>query len=126
MSEEPKETPPPPPPGISGVEPDIRGASTLRELLDKHRDSPNCQSCHQKIDPPGFALEQFDPIGGFRERFRSIGEGDKVSKMVRGRNVRYRIGLPVDASGELTTGQNFKDFRELRDIPHFLINRLFL
>ena len=110
------ETPPPPPPGISGVEPDIRGASTLRELLDKHRDSPNCQSCHQKIDPPGFALEQFDPIGRFRDRFRSIGDGEKVNVTVRGRNVGYRLGPAVDASGSLATGESFADFRELRDI----------
>lgn len=110
------ETPPPPPPGIPGVEPDIRGASTLRELLDKHRNSTNCQSCHRKIDPPGFALEQFNPIGGFRDRFRSIGEGERVSTTVAGRNVRYRLGPPVDASGTLATGESFEDFREMRDI----------
>ena len=110
------ETPPPPPPGIPGVEPDVRGASTLRELLDKHRDSANCQSCHQQIDPPGFALEQFNPIGGFRNRFRSIGEGEKVDATVRGRAVRYRLGPPVDPSGKLATGQSFTDFRGLRDI----------
>jgi len=110
------ETPPPPPPGIPGVEPDIRGASTLRELLDKHRDSPNCQSCHQKIDPPGFALEQFNPIGGFRDRFRSIGEGEKVDVTILGRDVRYRLGPAVDASGNLAADQSFADFRELRDI----------
>lgn len=110
------ETPPPPPPGIPGVEPDIRGAATLRELLDKHRDSPNCHACHKKIDPPGFALEQFNPIGGFRSRFRSIGHGDKVAATVRGRNVRYRWGPPVDASGTLPNGRSFADFRELRDI----------
>lgn len=110
------ETPPPPPPGIPGVEPDIRGTSTLRELLDKHRDSPNCQSCHQKIDPPGFALEQFDPIGGFRDRFRSMGVGEKLDATIRGRDVRYRLGPAVDASGKLHTGQPFADFRELRDL----------
>ena len=110
------ETPPPPPPGIPGVEPDVRGALTLRELLDKHRDSANCQSCHQQIDPPGFALEQFNPIGGFRDRFRSIGEGEKVDATVRGRAVRYRLGPPVDPSGDLNTGQSFADFRGLRDI----------
>jgi hypothetical protein len=110
------ETPPPPPPGISGVEPDIRGASTLRELLDKHRDSSNCNACHRKIDPPGFALEQFNPIGGFRNRFRSLGEGDRVATTIRGRAVRYRLGRAVDPSGHLSTGQSFANFRELRNI----------
>ena len=57
-------TPPqPPPPTISALEPDIRGAVTIRETLAKHRDVASCASCHQHIDPPGFALESFNPIG---------------------------------------------------------------
>lgn len=109
------ETPPPPPPGIPGVEPDIRGASTLRELLDKHRNAANCKACHRKIDPPGFALECFNPIGEFRERYRSIGEGEKVEKVILGRNVRYRLGPQVDASGQLSDGREFAGFQEFRD-----------
>lgn len=109
------ETPPPPPPGIPGVEPDIRGASTLRELLDKHRDLVSCKACHEKIDPAGFALEVFNPIGGYRERYRSIGEGEKVDKEILGRNVRYRLGPEVDASGQFPDGHEFADYREFRD-----------
>ncbi|MEO0414874.1 MAG: DUF1592 domain-containing protein [Verrucomicrobiota bacterium] len=110
------QTPAPPPPGIPGVEPDIRGAETLRELLDKHRDSASCQACHQAIDPPGFALESFNPIGGWRENFRSLGVGEKVSLEVNGRRVGYRIGAPVDGSGVTADGQEFADYREFRDI----------
>jgi hypothetical protein len=106
--------PPPPPAGIPGVEPDIRGASTLRELLDKHRSSDSCRSCHQMIDPPGFALESFNPIGGWRDRFRSLGEGERVDVEVAGRKVRYRIGPPVDSSGEFADGTRFAGFREFR------------
>lgn len=109
------ETPPPPPPGIPGVEPDIRGATTLRELLDKHRDLASCKACHEKIDPPGFALEVFNPIGGYRERYRSIGEGEQVRKEILGRNVRYRLGPAVDASGQFPDGHQFADYREFRD-----------
>ncbi len=108
--------PPPPPPGIPGVEPDIRGATTLRELLDKHRSSETCNSCHRMIDPPGFAMESYDVIGGWRERFRSIGEGDFVKATVQGRKVRYRLGQPVDAAGQLHHGktfQNMADFQKL-------------
>jgi len=108
------ETPPPPPANINGVEPDIRGATTLRELLDKHRDSDNCRSCHAKIDPPGFALESFDPIGGWREHFRSLGEGERVERIVHGRKVRYKIGQPVDATGELVDGREFAGFSEFK------------
>ena len=109
------ETPPPPPPGVPGVEPDIRGASTLRELLDKHRSLVSCKSCHEKIDPPGFALESFNPIGGFRERYRSLGTGDVVRKQILGRNVRYRLGPDVDASGQFSDGRKFAGYREFRD-----------
>ncbi|TWU60149.1 hypothetical protein Poly51_04230 [Rubripirellula tenax] len=110
------QTPPPPPAGIVGVEPDIRGASTLRELLDKHRDSDTCRNCHAMIDPPGFALENFNPIGGYRVRFRSLGAGDRISKQVNNRKVQYRLGPPVDASGQLLDGRRFTDFVEFRDM----------
>lgn len=109
------ETPPPPPPGIPGVEPDVRGASTLRELLDKHRDVVSCKNCHESIDPPGFALEEFNPIGGHRERYRSLGEGDRVEEMVLGRRVRYRLGPDVDSSGMFPDGTPFQGYREFRD-----------
>ncbi len=109
------QTPPPPPAGIAGVEPDIRGATTLRELLDKHRDLDSCRSCHAMIDPPGFALESFNPIGGWRERFRSLGQGDRVETLVAGRRVRYRLGPQVDASGEMANGERFDGFVDFRD-----------
>ncbi len=108
---------PPPPPGVPGVEPDIRGATTLRERLDKHRALDSCRGCHQVIDPPGFALESFDPIGGWRDRFRTLGGGskDRVNREIRGLKVRYGLGLPVDASGQLPDGSAFSGFVQFRD-----------
>nr|MDQ3624296.1 DUF1588 domain-containing protein [Verrucomicrobiota bacterium] len=103
-------TPSPPPPGTPGVEPDIRGAKTMREILDKHRTLESCNGCHRVIDPPGFALESYDVIGGWRDRFRSLGEGEPVKLEVEGRKVRYKLGPPVDAAGQLPTGESFKDF----------------
>ena len=108
--------PPPPPPGISGVEPDIRGATTLRELLERHRNLDSCRACHQMIDPPGFALESFDPIGGWRDHFRSLGDGEALKTEVRGRRVRYKIGPAVDAAGELPGGKKFAGYTEFRDL----------
>jgi hypothetical protein len=106
--------PSPPPPGIPGVEPDIRGATTLRELLAKHRSMESCNGCHRVIDPPGFALENYDVIGGWRERFRSIDQGDRVDLKVQGRKVRYKLGPAVDATGELTSGAKFSNLSELK------------
>ncbi|MCB1232942.1 MAG: DUF1592 domain-containing protein [Verrucomicrobiae bacterium] len=63
-------TPPPPPPArVPKIEPDIRGAKTIRDQLEKHRESTTCRSCHAHIDPPGFALENFDPIGKWRGHY---------------------------------------------------------
>jgi len=107
-------TPTSPPPNIPGVEPDIRGASSLRELLEKHRNVSSCASCHNHIDPLGFALESFDVTGMHRDRFRSKG-GDKVNAIVRGRKVIYRLGPEVDSSGKFIDGTRYQDFRAYRD-----------
>ena len=105
---------PPPPPGVSAVDPDTRGATTIREQLDKHRNNANCAACHAKIDPAGFALEAFDPIGGLRDRYRSNGKGDEPPE--KGKTVwrvQYKLGPKVDASGELTDGRKFTGPQEL-------------
>ena len=88
--------PPPPPADAGSIEPDTRGAVTIREQLDKHRANATCAACHQKIDPPGFALESFDVMGAARDRYRSIGKGDEGRLTVGIRNVRFRQGPPVD------------------------------
>ena len=114
-------TPPqPPPPTISALEPDIRGAVTIRETLAKHRNVASCASCHQHIDPPGFALESFDPIGGFRQRYRTTGKGDWTKERYLaahhlGRPL-YRWGLDVDASGSTASGEKFRGIRRFRDL----------
>ena len=89
-------TPPPPPPDdVPAIDPDVRGAKSIRELLSKHRESPNCYGCHQKIDPLGFALENFDAIGDWRPR---IGK------------------TKIDSSGELPSGEKFDDVAGLKKI----------
>ncbi|MGC6423757.1 MAG: DUF1592 domain-containing protein [Lentimonas sp.] len=63
--------PPPPPPDVPPIEPDVRGAVTIRQQLSRHRDVPACNNCHEKIDPWGFTMENFDPIGGYRSRYKN-------------------------------------------------------
>ncbi|MEM9368172.1 MAG: DUF1592 domain-containing protein [Planctomycetota bacterium] len=91
--------PPPPPPNVPAVVPDVTGANTLRQLLAKHRGGENCNACHRLIDPPGFALEEFDAIGGWRNKYRFQGS---------------RKLLPVDSSGETADGQAFQGIREYK------------
>jgi len=108
-------TPPPKPTvDIEAVEPDIRGATTIREQLAKHRDRAECASCHAQIDPPGFALENYDVIGGWRDRYRSLGEGEPV--VVDGRKRRYRHGPKVDAADVLPDGRRFADIDEYKQL----------
>lgn len=111
-------TPPPPPPGIPGVEPDIRGATTLREKLALHRDVETCQACHRLIDPPGFALESYDVMGGWRDHERRLGDDfpKPDPSLTGGRSVRWRVGPPVDPSGVTADGESFADLADYKRI----------
>lgn len=108
-------TPPPrPPEGVAAVEPDIRGATTIREQLAKHRQVASCASCHEKIDPPGFALESFDVIGGWREYYRTSGNGQPVT--IDGRRMPYLHGKKVVPSDVMPDGQRFANVDEFKQL----------
>ena len=108
-------TPPPPPPdNVSAIDPDIRGATTIREQLAKHRSVESCGICHRKIDPPGFALESFDCIGGWRENYRVTGSGESV--VVEGRRMSYHKGKKVDPSDVTEDGKPFQNIDEFRQL----------
>ncbi|HAQ99440.1 MAG TPA: hypothetical protein DCR61_08820 [Verrucomicrobiales bacterium] len=99
-------TPPPPPPDIPVIEPDIRGAITLRDQLRKHRNVATCAECHRKIDPLGFALENFDAVGSWRDQ--------------------YEDKNPIDPTGKLPGGDSFRTvsgFRKLLTDRQNLFNR---
>ena len=87
---------PSPPDDVPAIDPDVRGAKSVRDLLQKHRASEACAGCHRKIDPLGFAMECFDPIGAMRSSY--------------GRNVN------VDPSGQLPNGSEFADLKELKQL----------
>ncbi len=95
-----------PPPNVPAVEPDTSGAKTIRELLERHQADASCASCHRKIDPPGFALENFDPVGRWRTHYPLYEKkGDKTVTLK---------GLPVDAVGQLPDGSPIEDVRDLK------------
>jgi hypothetical protein len=109
---------PPPPAGVPALDPDTRGATTIREKLEKHRSDTRCASCHAKIDPPGFALECFDAIGGFRDRYRSLAIGNTFVNFHfdSGFDPRVRLGQVVDASGQLPTGEKFQTLTDFQNL----------
>lgn len=104
---------PPPPPDAGSLEPDTRGATAIRDQLEKHRANPSCAGCHAKIDPPGFALESFDVMGAQRDRYRSRDKGDSMQITSGVRTPHIKLGLAVDPTGELA-GAPFTDIAGLR------------
>jgi hypothetical protein len=109
---------PPPPPTVKAVEPDIRGAVTIRQQLEKHRADKSCATCHRPMDPPGFALESFDVMGAFRDRYRAVSADvpPVTGHGMNGQKLEFHWGLPVDSAGELPDGRPFKDVRELKKL----------
>lgn len=101
---------PPPPPDVPAIEPDIRGATTIKEQLARHRDIASCNSCHRKIDPLGFALENFDVIGGWRENYRALVEPRP------GARAKLSDGPPVDSADEWEGVGRFSGFQEFREL----------
>ncbi len=101
-------TPPPKPPDeVPELEPDTRGTSSIRDQLMKHREVKTCAECHVNIDPPGFALENFDPIGRWRTKYPD-------------NKGRQGQGPVIDASGETTDGTPFAG---PNDFKGYLIKR---
>jgi hypothetical protein len=108
-------TPPPrPPANVPALEPDIRGATTIRQQLAKHRQIDTCAACHAKIDPPGFALESFDAIGAWRENYRTTTSGKPV--IVGGRKMPYLNGPKVELGDVLPDGRRFRDIDEFKQL----------
>jgi len=88
--------PPSPPPDVPALPEGEGGRRTtsVRERLERHRQAPACATCHASIDPPGFALEQYDGLGGWR--------------------TRDEYGNPVDASATLPSGRTVEGMAGLR------------
>ena len=108
---------PPPPAAVPAVEPDVRGAVTIRQQLDKHRADESCAQCHRKIDPPGFALESFDVMGGYRTRYRALAAAGQKPATGFGHNgwpLAFFHALPVDPSGAMADGRTFNDVRDFK------------
>jgi hypothetical protein len=107
--------PPKPPESVPAVEADIRGATTIRDLLARHTADQACASCHKLFDPVGFALETFDICGGWRDRYRGLEEGDLVQGIDRaGHDFAYRLAAKVDPAGSLPDGRTFADIAALK------------
>lgn len=95
--------PPPPPDVVPAIEPDVSGTTTIRERLAKHSTDRACAECHRKIDPLGFSLESFDPVGRWRATYPKPKKGEAPK---------------IDTTGEFASGESYRDFAGFRDILH--------
>ena len=84
---------PPPPPDVEPLDPDVRGAKTIRQRLEKHRQVETCRDCHAKIDPFGFPLEFYDPVGGFRPKYLRFRRW-QPAKLTAGTSIVVFTGKP--------------------------------
>ncbi len=110
-------TPPsPPPPNVGAIEPDIRGATTIRQQLEKHKALAECASCHKHIDPPGFALESFDVIGGWREFYRLSDHKLAKGHVPVPNYPEHQVwrGLDVEIGGTTPQGREFKNIDDYK------------
>lgn len=87
---------PPVPSNVPALTPDIRGAKTPRDLLGAHTQSADCRGCHRQIDPIGFVLENFDPVGNWRDKWPEI-------------------DIEIDPSGTLPDGTEILDYTEFKE-----------
>ncbi len=110
-------TPEAPPADAGAIEPDVSGAVTVREQLEKHRRNSTCNACHAKMDGYGFALESFDVTGQWRDRYRSIGgTAEEHKPVVNANHIAYHFATPVDCRGAMPDGRTIADVDALRDL----------
>jgi hypothetical protein len=95
--------PPPPPDEVPAIEPDVSGATTIRERLAKHSTDKTCAECHHKIDPLGFSLESFDPIGRWRTNYPKPKQKDAPAPK-------------IDTTGEFPSGETYENFAGFKKI----------
>ncbi len=101
------DTPPPPPENVPAITPDTSNARTIREVLAAHRADTACASCHRSIDPIGFVLENFDPVGRWREHYPVLAD-DASGKPV------HEQGLAINTQGIYKDGTEFQNVQDLK------------
>ena len=123
--------PAPPPADVEITEPDVRAARTIREVLTAHQTNASCAACHQNIDPFGYAFENFDPIGSWRDSYidptslavtvsteasRGVDSGAGAKNRKKNRRPQKAATIPIDASATFLSGAEYQDIREFREL----------
>ena len=113
--------PSPPPADVKIEEPDVRSAKTIKEVLEAHRSDKTCAACHQAIDPFGYAFENFDPMGAWRDQYLvKLSDPATTNKNKRSANLE---GIPIDASASFLSGAEYEDITGFRQLMQTKANR---
>ncbi len=131
--------PSPPPPNVEIQEPDVRQARTIKEILSQHTADSNCATCHRGIDPYGYAFENFDPIGAWRDHYKRPGTTapSRAARQRHKRNNLERIAqglavlpapwegktMAIDSSARFRNGDAYQGIREYRELMQSDVNR---
>lgn len=131
--------PSPPPADVKIEEPDVRSAKTIKEVLEAHRNDKTCAACHQAIDPFGYAFENFDPMGAWRdmytEQIAPTPSRQELAEIKQEDARRAAEGLPavpkpwenqpvtIDASASFMSGAEYSDIRGFRQLMQTKANR---
>ena len=127
--------PAPPPADVEITEPDVRSARTIREVLAAHQSDATCATCHRNIDPFGYAFENFDPIGAWRDHYvvPEVASSEKTNSPADQRNVKgkanrrraaaVKVEIPIDASATFPSGAEYQDIRQFRKLMSREANR---
>jgi len=113
--------PSPPPPDVKIAEPDVRAAKTIKEVLEAHKADKTCASCHEAIDPFGYAFENFDPMGAWRDNYST--RLSRPAATAKGRSKEKPQGIPIDASSSFRNGTHYRDITEFRKLMLTEANR---
>lgn len=111
--------PAPPPADVVIAEPDVRSARTIKQVLVAHRSDKTCASCHETIDPFGYAFENFDPTGAWRDTYAVL---TSESAGNDGRRAKPQ-SVPIDASASFRNGTEYRDITEFRQLMRSDANR---
>ncbi|MEO1525667.1 MAG: DUF1588 domain-containing protein [Planctomycetota bacterium] len=101
--------PVPPPSDVEITEPDVRQAKTIKEILEAHRSDSNCASCHRRIDPFGYAFENYGPDGSWRDRYTTIEDASNKRRRPK------EQGIAIDSGATFLSGYAYKDIRGFRE-----------
>jgi hypothetical protein len=101
-----------PPADLKIEEPDVRGATTVKEVMAKHQNTDTCRRCHAKIDPLGFALEHYDPLGRWRDEYQHV----EQLNISNDKETVQTTRMPIETESTMLDGRTLSSMSSLKEV----------